>query len=397
MHKRIYLDYAASTPLDPRVLRAMRPYFSEKFGNPGSLHSFGQEAIAAVGRSRDMVARLLGASVEDGFRGVVFTGSATEANNLALRGVVKMWRKKYPGKIPRIIVSQIEHESVLDTAGDLEREGAEVVHLAVGSTGVVDFKKLRAALAPETALVSIMLGNNVIGAIEPIGEIGKIITDWRVKHGSIYPLLHTDATQAAQFLDLSVSASGADMVTLSAQKMCGPKGVGALYIRKHTRNDILPIITGGGQEFGLRSGTENVAGIVGFAKAYELASAMRRKEVGRLHELKLHLYKGFKRIIPNVRLNGALLSGKSLPHILSLYVPGKKAEDLLLAADEAGLAISTGSACKARAIEPSYVIRALGHDVSRARASMRISLGRQSTKGEIDTALKIFKNIITKI
>ncbi len=393
--RRIYLDYAASTPLDPRVLRAMRPYFLNKFGNPGSLHLFGQEAIAAVDRARQTVAGLLvGAPESEGFRGVVFTGSATEANNLALRGTIKMWRKKYPGKTPRIIVSQIEHESVLDTAKDLGREGAETVFLPVGDSGAVDLKKLRVALSPETALVSIILGNNVIGATQPMAEIAKIITDHRVRHGSTYPLLHTDAAQAAQFMDLSAAASGADMITISAQKMCGPKGVGALYIRKHARNDILSVITGGGQEFGLRSGTENVPGIVGFAKAFELASVIREKETKRLYALKLHLYRGIKRIIPKAQLNGTLDDKKSLPHILNLYLPGYKIEDLLVLADREGIAISAGSACRARAIEPSYVIRALGHGLSRARGSIRISLGRQTTRREVDTALNIFKYIL---
>lgn len=419
--KRIYFDYAASTPVDPDVEKAMRPYFLEKFGNPGSLHSFGQEAIAAVDESRETVAKAIGAPPGGGFREIIFTGSATEANNLALRGAVKSFKFQAPNLKPRIIVSPIEHESILETARDLEREGVEVVYLPVSREGAVDLEKLESALNEQTAIVSIMYANNEVGTIQPISEIAKIISDFRkqianskgqrANHspfaiGSL-PLLHTDAVQAFQFLDCEVKKSGVDSMTLSAHKIYGPKGIGALYVKDlefrsqnlgkefnllNPKSHILrPIITGGGQEFGLRSGTENVPLIVGFAKAAELAVNLRESEGKRIGRLRDYFWQELKKIYSRAEINGSEANSECLPNILNVYFPDHKSEDLLTKFDLAGLAVSAGSACRSRAVDGSYVIEALGCPAGRSRGSLRFSFGRPTTKSEVDGALKIIK------
>jgi cysteine desulfurase len=408
--KRIYFDYAASTPVDPRVLRAMQPYFLKQFGNAGSLHSFGQEAIAAIDAARAIMASLIGAD----FHEVIFTSSATEANNLAIRGAVNRWKAMEENKNlkPRIIVSAIEHESVLETARDLERDGvAEIVFIPVDKEGFVDPKAITRAIAGDsnsdcerrTVLVSIMYANNEIGSVQPIAAIAEAIRGMRTRTGeSRYPLFHTDAVQAFQFLNCDVQKLGVDMMTFSAHKICGPKGVGALYVRNnddaHNKSNagplatLKPVITGGGQEFGARSGTENVPLIVGFAKAAELATSARKGEAKRLAALTQYLIKGIKKTLRKDEVNGPLgghvLSAKNaLPNIINLYFPGRSAEDMIVRLDFMGIAVSAGSACRARAVEPSYVIKALGYSKERATSSIRISLGRMTTKKEIDRLL----------
>ena len=397
----------------------MQPYFSKKFGNSGSLHSFGQEAIAAVDGARERVASAIDAQ----FRQIVFTGSATEANNLVLRGLTQTVRRltqtafrESPREVgeslrPRLIVSAIEHESVLETARELEKEGVEAVYLPVDSRGVVDMSVLEKALTERTVLVSIMYANNETGTVQPISEIAKIISDFRAtsdkRHGTSgasvssslshvsFPLLHTDAVQAFQFLDCGVETLGVDFMTLSAHKIYGPKGVGALYVRQaagdkrqggsvsmsHVAYPLSPLVTGGGQEFGLRSGTENVPLIVGFSKAVELAGDARNKEVKRLAQLKVKLLKDIRKIFPAAKVNG--VSDKSLPHalpnLLNVHFPGVEAEDLLTQLDLAGVAASSGSACTARSLQPSHVLTAMGYAVSRAKQSVRFSMGRQTT------------------
>lgn len=392
---RLYFDYAASTPVDPRVERAMRPHFLHRFGNPGSLHSFGQEAIAAVDASRETLARLLGAD----FRDIIFTGSATEANNLALRGAVRAWRaeQKHVGVRPRIIVSAIEHESVLETARDLERDGvAEVVYLPVDHAGVVDRSALRDALNERTVVVSIMYANNEIGTIQPLAKIAALIAEFKKTTKAVrYPLFHSDAVQAFQFLDCSANALGVDMMTLSAHKIYGPKGIGVLYAKNVTTTPsfIKSEITGGGQEFGLRSGTENVPLIVGFAKAAELACAIQEKETKRILALREFILKNIKKIFLTAEVNGSVSIAAdngvlaTLPNILNIYFPCRAAEDMVVKLDLAGVAVSAGSACRARALGSSYVIEALGYSKERARSSLRFSLGRQTTKAE---AVKLF-------
>ncbi|MDO8664050.1 MAG: cysteine desulfurase family protein [Candidatus Liptonbacteria bacterium] len=464
--KKIYLDYAASTPVAPEVEAVMRPYFLNKFGNAGSLHSFGQEAIAALDESRETIANAIGA----GFREIIFTGSATESNNLALRGSIRGFtqtirrntRKKFsvsPREVrvsprPRLVISAIEHESILETARELERKGVEVIYIPVSKKGIVDLEKLKESLNERTVLVSVMYANNEIGTIQPLFEIKKIISDFKKRKSQIqnsksetnfksqisnhkkvselefqisdletaYPLFHTDAVQAFQFLDCDVKKLGVDLMTLSGHKIYGPKGVGALYIRstKHeARNQkqilnikyqipnknvsnfkfqisnlqqlVSPIVVGGGQEFGLRSGTENIPLIVGFAEAVRLIAKNREKEGERIAKLRDYLWKGIKKIYPKIERNGD--TEKVLPNFLNVYFPDYKAEDLLVRLDLAGIAVSTGSACSARSAEPSYVIEALGLKGEQSSRSIRITLGRQTSKRDIDTFLKIMKNI----
>ncbi|MDE2019317.1 MAG: cysteine desulfurase [Patescibacteria group bacterium] len=415
--KKIYLDYAATTPVDPAVWRAMKPYFAERFGNPGSLHSFGQEAIAAVDRSRETVAKAIGAD----FREVIFTGSATEANNLALRGVASGFSRMKSGS-PRMIISSIEHESVFGTAHDLGRSGVEVVYLPVDQRGTVDLKKLKESLNERTILISIMYANNEIGVIEPIKEIAAIIKEFRGKEE--FPIVHTDASQAFQFLDCDVKNLGIDLMTLSAHKIYGPKGIGALYVGNKERGtankegdslvpvpfSLSPILTGGGQEFGFRSGTENVPAIVGFAKATELLLANSRELANKkIAALRGRLWKGIKKAYPKAELNGisekeihspfSILHSPFLPNILNVYFPGCEAQDLLTKFDLGGLAVSSGSACRSRAMESSYVIEALNQrratgNGKRARSSIRFSLGRPTTKREIDTAIKAIESCL---
>lgn len=369
----IYLDYAATTPVDPRVLRAMHPYFSGQFGNPGSLHAFGQQAIAAIDKSREAIAASVGAE----FREVVFTSSATEANNLVLRGVVKRNKIQHP----RIIVSAIEHESVLETARELEREGVDVVYLPVDKRGVVVVEKLKELLDERTILVSIIHANNEIGSIQPIAEIAAIVK----KFPHIY--FHTDAAQALQFFDCDIRNLGVDFMTISSHKIYGPKGAGVLVMKSKTK--LHPLFSGGGQEFGLRSGTENVPAIVGFAKAIELTAAARKKESKRIATLRDQLWRGIKKIYPKAEINGAAGRGQALPNILNVYFPKHSAQDLLTQFDLRGLAASSGSACRSRAAESSYVIEALGYSKERAKASIRFSLGRPTTKAEISRALAV--------
>lgn len=379
---KIYLDYAATTPVDPAVARAMQPYFGGQFGNPGSLHSFGQEAIAAVDRARETIARAFGA----GFRQIAFTGSATEANNLALRGVARKFRGTgHEGrKKTRIIISAIEHESVLETANDLERDGIEVVRVPVDARGMVDIKKIKESLTADTALVSVIYAQNEIGTIQPIREIADAVKGF---DGGI--LVHTDAAQALQFLACEPAKLGVDLMTVSSHKIYGPKGAGALYVRDPGL--LAPLMTGGGQEFGLRSGTENVPAIVGFAKAVELAAAAREKESARLGALRDRLWKGIKEAVPEAEINGPAAPEEKLPNILNVYFPGHAAQDLLTRLDLAGLAASAGSACRSRAHGASYVLESLGYSRERAGASIRMSAGRMTTEEEIDAAVKLFQ------
>ena len=426
---RIYLDYAASTPVDPAVLKAMAPYFTEKFGNPGSLHSFGQEAMGALDKARETVAKAIGCSPAGGFRNIIFTGSATEANNLALRGVIRKYYRTFHGTAPKIIISGIEHESILDTARDLgkdaclRRQGVEVVYLPVNENGIVDLKKLESSLDERTVLVSVMYVNNEIGSVQPIAKISEIIRNFReelriknkesnktyskfIIHNSLFPLLHTDAAQALNYFDCDVKKLGVDLMTLSGQKIYGPKGIGALFIRNnesgirnneerkdsiiHNSKFLIPVITGGGQEFGLRSGTENIPAIVGFGKAMELATKNRSKNMKEVNLLKNEFWRGLKKIYPQAEINGK----SGAPHILNIHFPTEFAGDLLIKLDIAGIAVSAGSACSARSYAPSPVLHALGLSQERVRGSLRFSFGKPCKMGEIKEALKRMRKIL---
>ncbi len=409
--RKIYLDYAASTPVDPLVKKAMEPYWSENYGNPGSLHWFGQKASAAIFEAREKIAKILNCFYKD----IIFTGSATEANNLALRGIIKSVKRQASSvkagqasvKRPRIITSVIEHESVLDTCRELEKEGVDVVYVPVDKYGIVDRGKLRSALNDRTILVSIIYANNEIGTIQPIKEIAKAISEFRKqnlefrKHNPksyilnpiSYPLFHTDAVQAFNYLDCDVDKLGVDLLTLSSQKLYGPKGVGLLYVKN--RSVITPFITGGGQEQGLRSGTENVPGIVGFSEAIVLARQKRKKEYARVKSLRDKLEKGIFKSVPNVILNGHL--AKRLPNILNVSVLGIEGEAMLLYLDQKGIYVSTGSACSARALKPSHVILSLDKSHLRAQGTVRLSLGRQTTDADINYVLKNLPEVVKKL
>lgn len=386
--KRIYLDYAATTPVAPEVMVAMRPYFSAKFGNAGSLHAFGQGASRAVFLAREQVAQALGCRYKE----IIFTGSATEANNLALRGVVRGLRGmdyRGPGK-PRIIVSAIEHGSVLETARDLEREGVDVVYIPVNREGIVDVAAIRAALDERTILVSVQYANNEIGTIQPIREIAHIVHDFNKQI-----LFHTDAVQAFQYLSCGVDDLGCDLLTLSAHKIYGPKGIGLLYVREQViGNRLHGIITGGHQEFGLRAGTENTPYIVGSAKAIGLVEVTREREAKRVHKLRDYFWTKLRAIVPSAELNGSL--GVRIPNNLNVYFPGRMTSDFLIALDVAGVAASPGSACQAHVAEESYVVKALGYSSDRASQSVRFTFGRGTTREDLDTALRVIKNIFKK-
>ena len=422
---KIYLDYAASTPVNPEVKAAMEPYFSEIFGNAGALHWFGQEASAAIFKARQTIAKIIGANYKE----LVFTGSATEANNLVLRGVATAElrrlnadnRRKRFNLRPRFIVSAIEHESILETCRDLEKEGVEVIYIPVSPEGIVDLKKLKAALNKRTVLVSVMYANNQIGTIQPIKEISKLISEFRIQNlgfrenkkliiplnSKSYPLFHTDAVQAFQYLDCDVNNLGVDLMTLSAHKIYGPKGIGALYVKNresgirnqelkksliHNSKFILPILTGGGQERGWRSGTENTPSIVGFAKAAELTEKMKKPEGKRVGRLRDYLLKELKKIHPKILVNGSM--GKRIPNNLNVYFPGYLDGDLVIRMDLDGLAVSPGAACSARSLRPSYVLEALELSKERSAGSIRISLGRQTVKKEINVFVKKLKSLL---
>lgn len=404
--QRIYLDNAATTSLDREVKKAMEPYFGDAYGNPNSLHWFGQQARAAIDAARETIAGAIGAR----FREIIFTGSATEANNLALRGAIRKARPTFAalhGNRPmRIIVSSVEHDSILDTARELEKEGVEVVVIPVDTRGFVDLQALVAALDERTVLVSIMYANNEIGSIQPIKEIAEIIRTFRQREDALpyYPLFHIDAVQAFQFLDCSVDALGIDMMTLSAHKIYGPKGVGALYARTmdsvtHMHDDRLyiigPRISGGGQEFGMRSGTENVPAIVGFAKAVELTKEHRCNMTEQVARLRSIFWERLRGACFGVVLNNPFSEGGAyLPNIVNVHFPGRKGGDLLIALDLHGIAVSSGSACAARSATPSHVLRALGYSSDRAGESVRFSLGRHTTEADIAHAIEVLVKIL---
>jgi cysteine desulfurase len=361
----VYLDHHATTPLDPRVLDAMLPYFKEQFGNPHSAqHAYGWSADEAVERARTEVAALIGALPDE----IVFTSGATEANNLAIRGAAAT-----AGARPHVVTCRAEHPCVLETCRALRADGFEVTELAVGPDGLIDPDQLGKALRSDTALVSIMTANHEIGVLQPIAEIASLC------HGRGI-VLHTDAAQAAGRVPLDV-AQGVDLMSLSAHKLYGPKGIGALYVRRGLR--LAPIFAGGGQERGLRPGTLPTPLCVGFGKACALARQDLPDEAARVRALRERLYQGLRAALSDVRLNGA--AAPRLPNNLNLSLPGIDAEELLAELPE--LALATGAACASAAQEPSPVLRALGLSDEAIAGSIRIGLGRITTAAEVEFAL----------
>jgi cysteine desulfurase len=375
---KLYLDYAATTPVDPRVLKAMEPYFSEKFGNTMSLHSFGQEAKTALEESREIVADLMGAKPSE----VIFTSSATESNNLALKGVAFANRKK--GN--HIIISSIEHSCIMESAKWLEEQGFEITRLKVDKYGLVDPEDVKKAIKKETILVSIMHANNEIGTIEPIEEIGKIC-----KERGVY--FHTDAAQSFGKIPINVNKMNIDLMTVSSHKMYGPKGAAALFVREGTK--IEPILHGGGHEMGLRSSTVNVAAIVGFAEACKICKKEMEKEAKRLTKLRDKLIKGVLEKIPGSHLNGH--PTKRLPNNANFWFEGVEGESIVIQLDLLGIAASTGSACSSEKLEPSHVLLAIGLKPEQAHGSLRLSLGRWTKEREIDYVLKVLPKVIERL
>jgi cysteine desulfurase len=369
----VYLDYQATTPTDPRVLQAMLPFFTEAFGNPHSTHGYGSEAEAAVERARGEVAALIGAEPNE----IVFTSGATESNNLALIGALRFRRAQPLAPRDHLVTLATEHKCVLEAARAAEAEGARLTILPVEPDGLVDLARLEAALDERAALVSVMAASNETGVLQPLAEIAAIAH----RHGAWF---HTDAAQAAGKVPLDVAADGIDLLSLSGHKIYGPKGIGALYVRRRPRVRLLPLIHGGGQERGLRSGTLPTPLCVGLGAAAALARDEMGAEAARLGRLRDRLLAGLRAAIPGLQVNGSL--AHRLPGNLNVAIPGIDADALLAALPE--LALSTGSACSAAAVEPSYVLRALGLDEAAARGSLRIGLGRFSTEAEVDFAVE---------
>ena len=426
---RIYLDYSSTTPVDPAVLRAMLPYFSDNFGNPSSIHSFGQEAQKAVDVARQKTADFLGSLSQE----VIFTGSATEANNLAVLGIVGQIRRQHPKQPLHIIVSAIEHESVLAPARKAERDfGASVTYSPVNRGGFINTNTLRDTLTENTVLVSVMYANNEIGTIQPITEISKVIGNFRnPKHEARnskqiqnsktsnskrlefgnsdlkfvsdfgfrisdlkagYPLFHTDAAQAALYLPMKVADLGVDALTLSGHKMYGPKGVGALYLKKGMLLD--PLIVGAAQEYGKRAGTENVSCIVGLGEATALIPKWRAKNE-ELKELRDYFVEKIGERIPRAAFNGA--PENRLSNNANIRFDGVSSADLTLLLDQEEIAVSAGSACESKAQTDSHVLKALGLSAAQVRSSLRFSLGQATTRDDLDRVIEVLVKLVKKL
>jgi cysteine desulfurase len=376
----VYLDYQATTPCDPRVVEAMLPWFTEKFGNPHSLnHAYGREAEAAVEQARAQLADLIGAEPRE----IVFTSGATESNNMAVKGAARFHRQF--GK-DHVVTLATEHKCVLESARALEAEGFRVTFLPVGGDGLVDLGLLDAAISDKTSLVSVMAAHNEIGVIQPLKDIADLVH----AKGALF---HSDTAQAVGKIALKVGEAGVDLLSISGHKIYGPKGVGALYLRRRPRARITPLIDGGGQERTMRSGTLPVPLCVGLGKAAAIAKAEMAAEAQRLLALRARLLNGLKSRIPDLVLNGH--AEKRLPGNLNLSFPGIKAPDLIASCP--GLALSTGSACTAAEIEPSYVLKALGLGEDIAGSSLRLGIGRFTTDTEIDFAVEALSAAIHRL
>lgn len=387
--KRIYLDYAATTPVDPQVFSDMRPYFTEKFGNPMSIHSFGREASDALGKARQSAAIFFGCDPGE----IVFTSGATESNNLAVKGTVIAQANHKSDCKPHIITTQFEHSCILNSCKKMEEQGmAEVSYLPVGKEGIVKVKDIEEAIKPNTILVSVMYVNNEIGTVQPIKEIGKLIEKTN-KNREQKILFHTDATQAINYFDCKVDNLGVDLLSMSAHKIYGPKGAGCLFIRKNT--PIKRIQDGGGQEFGLRSSTHNVPGIVGLGSALDLAEKERQKVSKIVEKLRDHLISRVMKEIKGVKLNGARL--KRSPNNANFIFRDVEGEGLLLGLDLNGIAVSTGSACSTGDLRPSHVLMAIGLSEEESHGSLRITLGKYTTKYEIDYAINALKEVVARL
>ena len=383
----IYLDHASTTPTDPRVLKAMLPYFSDIFFNPSSLYQGGLKAKAAIDSSRQTVAKFLNCKPSE----VIFTSGGTESDNMAILGIAGNFKKGH------IITSQIEHPAVLKVCKRLEDEGFEITYLKPSAAGFILIDDLKKALRPDTILVSIMYANNEIGTVQPIAEISDVVRNFRnskskiknLKWAKAYPLLHTDACQATQYLEMDVEKLGVDLLTINGSKIYGPKGVGALYARETV--SLKPIIIGGGQERSLRSGTENTPGIVGLAKAIELIDKNQGQKETKLRDFMIeNLLK-----IKDSALNGSLKN--RLPNNINITFDGVEGEAALLHLDRRGIACSTGSACSSKSLEPSQVLLSIGKKPEQAHCSLRFTIGKKNNKIEIQKAIREIEIVINNL
>jgi len=375
---RVYFDNNATTPLAPEVFEAMRPYLLEDYGNASSIHWFGQRAKAGVEKAREQVARLLNARSSE----IVFTSGGTESDNAAILGIVEAAR----GERKHVVTTAIEHPAVLSTGKALEKRGVSVTYVRVGASGVIDPADVASALRPETVLISVMHANNELGTIQPLEEIGRI-----ARERDIY--FHTDAVQSIGKIPVDVEKLGVDLLALSAHKLNGPKGVGALYVRKGTI--LRPLLHGGHHERDRRPGTENVAGIVGLGAAAEIARAHLVEEHDRVAALRDRLEAGILASVPRVAVNGDRTH--RVPTTTNLMFDYIEGEGFVIAMDLRGIACSTGSACSSGSLEPSHVLSAIGLKSEQARASIRFSLGRFNTDEEVDVALKILPGVVEQL
>jgi len=378
--KRIYLDHNATTPVDPAVLEAMLPYFSSDFGNASSIHAFGQRGRAAVETAREQVASLLDAGPQE----IVFTSGGTESDNHAIFGVVRAQLATQAKA--HVITTTVEHEAVLNTCQELEKQGVAVTYLPVSGQGLIDLEPLRKAIRPETELITVMHANNEIGVVQTLAEIGQIAAEH-----DIY--LHTDAVQSVGKIPVDVKACQVDLLSLSGHKIYAAKGVGALYIKTGTR--LQQLLFGGHHQRGFRPGTENVAGIVGLGKAAELARLSLSEDATRISALRDRFEHGLVSRVPDARVNGG--AAPRTPNTSNITFPGIEGEALVIALDLKGLACSTGAACSSGAVEPSHVLTAIGMPAAEARASVRFSLGRHTTDAEIDAAIEIVPSAVAQL
>jgi len=376
--RRIYLDYAATTPVHPEVLRAMEPYWSEEFGNPSSIHNFGRQARDAIEKARESVASIIGAKPEE----IVFTSGGTESNNFAIIGVAYALAEK--GR--HIITSAVEHHAVIEPCKFLEKQGFEVTYLPVDGEGFVAPEDVKSAIRDDTILISIMHANNEVGTIEPVEEIGAIAREAGV-------IFHTDAVQTVGHVEVSVDRLRCDLLSVSAHKLYGPKGIGALYIRRGTR--IARYMHGGEQERKRRAGTHNVPAIVGFGKACEIAKREMPEEAQRLEKLRDWFINEVERRIDHIRLNGPRTH--RLPNNINFVVEYVEGEAMILRLDMAGIAASTGSACSSGSLEPSHVLLAMGLPHELAHGSLRFTLGKWTEKEELEYTLDVLENVVNTL
>lgn len=384
-NKRVFLDYASTTPTLPQIMKAMKPYGGVLFANPSAIYFEGITAKKALENTRREVAEILGCRGEE----IIFTGSGTESDNLAILGIVGSYKKKF---VPHIVTTNIEHPAVMEAFKEAERRGVEVTYVPVSDSGIVSVEDILKAVNERTVLVSVMLANNEIGTIQPVADIARAIKKRREELGTVLPYLHTDASQAANYISINVNSLGADMMTLDGGKIYGPKGVGALFVKRGI--DLLPITFGGGQERGLRSGTENVGGVIGFAQALKIANKDREEESLRLIKLRDYFIERALKISPKVSLNGD--DQKRLPNNVNICLEGVDSEFAVIQMDTHGVSCSAGSSCGSLSdTSGSYVISALGKRGCEY-SSLRFTLGRHTSKKDIDKALKVLLKIIAK-